>query len=189
MNKDTIYNVRNRSAGMVVYSIPEKNIRREFASGETKKISYEELELLTYQAGGRVLMENFLQIQSDEATANLNIHTEPEYKMTDEEIKELLLTGSMDAFLDCLDFAPVGVIDLIKQLAVSLPLNDMEKREAIKNKFGFDVTKAIENSKVDEEEDNFTASTSARRVKPAEEKASTPTRRATTNYKVVNTEE
>ena len=186
MDKNTMFNVRNRSAGMVVYSIPEKNIRREFASGETKKISFEELELLTYQAGGRTLMENFLQIQSDEATNNLNIHTEPEYKMTDEEIKNLMLNGSMDAFLDCLDFAPVGVIDLIKQLAVSLPLNDMEKREAIKNKFGFDVTKAIENSKIDEEENISTTMSSGRRVKIEEEKKA-PARR--TNYKVVDTQE
>ena len=91
-----------------------------------------------------------------------------------------------DDFLDCLDFAPVGVIDLIKQLAVSLPLNDMEKREAIKNKFGFDVTKAIENSKIDEEENISTAMSSGRRVKVEEEKKA-PARR--TNYKVVDTQE
>ena len=189
MDKNTIYNVRNRSAGIVGYSIPEKNILREFAPGETKRLTFEELELLTYQPGGRTLMENYLQIQSDEATENLNIHTEPEYKMSDEEIKNLMLNGSLDAFLDCLDFAPVGVIDLIKKLAVSLPLNDMEKREAIKNKFGFDVTKAIENSKADDEDDAaFTGTTNTRRVKVEEEKKA-PTRRATSNYKVVDTQE
>ena len=187
MEKNTMYNVRNRSAGMVGYAIPENNIIREFAPGETKKISFEELEKLTYQPGGRILMEQYLQIQSDIVTENLNIHTEPEYKMSDEEIKELMLNGSLDAFLDCLDFAPDGVIDLIKKLAVSIPLNDMEKREAIKNKFGFDVTKAIENSKVDDEDDLFTSTTSsARRVKVEEEKKA-PARR--TNYKVVDTQE
>ena len=34
---DIICNVKNRSAGMVVYRIPEMGIRREFAPGETKE--------------------------------------------------------------------------------------------------------------------------------------------------------
>jgi len=52
-------------------------------------------------------------------------------------------TGSLDEFLDCLDFAPEGVKDLIKNLAVDLPLNDVAKREAIFNKLGFNVDNAI----------------------------------------------
>jgi len=39
-----VYNVKNRSTSMVVYTIPENNIRREFMPGETKKISKEELD-------------------------------------------------------------------------------------------------------------------------------------------------
>lgn len=42
------FNVKNRSASVVVYKIPEENIRREFAPGESKRISYAELEKLTY---------------------------------------------------------------------------------------------------------------------------------------------
>jgi hypothetical protein len=41
--KDYYYNVKNRSAGVVIYKIPEQNIRRHFAIGETKRISYSEL--------------------------------------------------------------------------------------------------------------------------------------------------
>ena len=33
--------VKNRSASRIVYKIPENNIRREFAPGEVKVISYE----------------------------------------------------------------------------------------------------------------------------------------------------
>jgi hypothetical protein len=58
--KPSAYIVKNRSASKVVYRIPEANIRREFAPGESKKISYKELEQLSYQAGGREIMENFL---------------------------------------------------------------------------------------------------------------------------------
>lgn len=62
MDSNKIYIVKNRSDGMVVYSIPEKNIRREFSPGESKKISFEELEKLSFQSGGRALMQDYLQI-------------------------------------------------------------------------------------------------------------------------------
>jgi hypothetical protein len=73
-------------------------------------------------------MANFLQIADENVTNDLNIKTENEYYMSEEQIIELLREGSLDAFLDCLDYAPVGVMDLVKKYSVSLPLNDVEKR-------------------------------------------------------------
>ena len=44
--------IKNRSNGMVAYTIPElgnrTNVRREFAPKEVKTISFEELEALTF---------------------------------------------------------------------------------------------------------------------------------------------
>jgi len=90
----------------------------------------------------------------------------------------LLKTGSLEAFLDCLDFAPIGVIELVKKYAVSLPLTDYEKRKALEAKTGFNVDKAIENSGMEpdkKEEEKLKAS------------IETPTngRRTNTNYKVI----
>lgn len=144
MDSNKIYIVKNRSDGMVVYSIPEKNIRREFSPGESKKISFEELEKLSFQSGGRALMQDYLQILDQEVTDELGIRTEPEYFLDEQGVKTLLLTGSLDEFLDALDFAPDGVIDLIKKYAVELPLGDYQKRKALKEKTGFDVDKAIQ---------------------------------------------
>ena len=48
ITQTTMYNVKNRSSSMVVYKIPETNLRREFAPGETKRIPFGELEKLTY---------------------------------------------------------------------------------------------------------------------------------------------
>ena len=73
------------------------------------------------------------------------MNIEPEYNMSVEDVKKLMLEGSLDAFLDCLDFAPAGVIQIIKDLAVKLPLNDVAKRKAIKDKTNFDVDRAIAN--------------------------------------------
>lgn len=178
---DNKVSVKNRSSSMVVYTIPEKNIRREFMPAETKVLPYDELVDLSFQAGGRSIMENFLQVQAVNAREGLNLHTEPEYNMSEEDIKNLLLTGSNDALLDALDFAPIGVIDLIKQYAVSLPVNDMTKRQAIKDKTGFDVTKALAMNQPDPDEKQEGEIHKERRVKPA---ATTPQRRTTPEYEV-----
>lgn len=169
IKQDTMYNVKNRSSSVVVYRIPETNLRREFAPGETKKVPFGELEKLTYQEGGRELLENFLQILEEEVTSNLNVNREVEYNMNEQQIAALLQTGSLDAFLDALDFAPIGVIDLIKTMAVQLPLTDMAKRKALKEKTGFDVDKAlvhIEEEKAEEKAPAAPAS-NGRRVQPA----------------------
>ena len=153
ITENTTYNVKNRSSSVVVYRIPESNLRREFAPGETKKIPFGELEKLTYQQGGREMLEQFLQIVDEAVTQDLNVHREVEYDMSENQIKDLLLTGSIDAFLDALDFAPMGVIDLIKSLSVSLPLTDFNKRKVLKEKTGFDVDKALAHIEEEKEDD------------------------------------
>ena len=185
MGKNTMYNVKNRSASMVVYKIPENNIRREWQPGETKRIAFSELEKLSFQPGGRELMANFLQVIDEEVTEDLGIHREPEYDMSEEQIVELIRSGSYEAFLDALDFAPIGVIDLIKKYSVALPITDMNKRKALKEKTGFDVDKAIANDQADKAPeapaDTITPTPSG--AAPA------PGRRTTTNYKVVTPKE
>lgn len=159
------YTVKNRSASVVVYSIPEEGIRREFAPSEEKIISKEELDKLSFQAGGRELMANFLQIKNAQVREELGIHTEPEYDYSEEQIMELILNGSQDAFLDCLDFAPTGIIDLIKEMSVMLPMTDTRKIEALKNKTGFDLDVALKNKAAEAaEEESPVAETPTRRV-------------------------
>ena len=97
-------------------------------------------------------MTNMLQIQEIKATENLNIHTEPEYFMSEDDVVNMLLNGSVDELKDALDFAPKGVIQIIKDKAVELPLYDMRKRQAILEMTGFDVTAAIDNNAPDEDE-------------------------------------
>ena len=186
INQNTIYNVKNRSSSVVVYRIPEDNIRREFAPGEVKKISFGELEKLTYQQGGREMLEQFLQIVDEVATSNLNVHREIEYDMSENQVRDLLLKGSLDAFLDALDFAPIGVIDLIKSMSISLPLTDLNKRKALKEKTGFDVDKALIHLEEERAEENENATPSAAPERRVKTEAPAPGRRTTSNYKVVN---
>lgn len=173
-----MYNVKNRSASVVVCRIPELGVRKEFAPGETMKMSYDELEKLSYQAGGRELMANFLQIMEDKVNDNLGVPRENEYYMSEQQIIDLLRTGSIPAFEDCLDFAPIGVIDLVKKFAIDLPLTDTLKIRILKDKTGFDVERALVNA-----EDDKVAETIEQ--KAAEEQSAPAGRRTNTNYKVV----
>lgn len=185
-------NVKNRSGSHIVYSIPEMGVRRSFAPGETKKLTYEELEKLTYQPGGTALLASYLQISDVQAVNNLNMRVEPEYYMDERQVAQLLATGSLDQFLDTLDFAPEGVIDLIKRYAISMPLMDLQKREALKKKTGLDVTKALENiqaEKEDDEEKSIDDSRAPKQRRVKQEEAPAGRRTTAPKYNVVSKEE
>lgn len=144
LDKATIIKVSNRDNGSVGYTIPEMGIKRMFQKGEIKEVTMEELRKLSYLPGGQVIINECLIVHNEEALKELNPNYEPEYFYTEKEVTELLLHGSQAQFLDCLDFAPEGVIGLVKQLAVELEINDLAKRKAIFDKTGFNVTRAIE---------------------------------------------
>lgn len=177
MDRSTRIKVLNRDNGSVVYSIPEMNgLRRVYQSGETKEVTFEELQKLSYIPGGKELLaESLVILDNDEAVKELLGHTELEYKYTKKDVLRLLKEGSMDQFLDCLDFAPDGVKELIKSCAVQLPLNDVEKREAILQKLNFNVDNAVRIKKETQADIEVQEAPHERRVKPENK---TPTRRA-----------
>lgn len=158
--------VTNKSTGRVVYKVPDLNIRREFRPRETKKdIAVKELEGLAAQAGGRVILYNYLMIHEKDVIEYLiNGEVAPEYWLTEDKIPEWMNSCSLDEFKDALDFAPQGTKDLIRKYSVSLPLNDYSKRQAIKEMLGFDVTKAIENLGNEDENTASSVKTNTRRT-------------------------
>ena len=192
--------VTNRSASRVHYSVPELGIlSRDFQPGETKKISYAELEGLGFIPGGIDLIRDYLLIQDPTSRQELVGNVEPEYNMTAKEVKDLILTGSMDEWLDCLDFAPEGVLDLIKTLSVELPLTDTRKMQSFQDKTGVNLARMIQ-AKAEEEAERKAmeaqqaanneklAEQGRRRVKAQTEETATQnsTRRTTgSKYKVV----
>jgi hypothetical protein len=165
ISKDTILKVTNRNNGHTGYEVPDMNIYRHFSPNETKEVTMEEMRKLSYVAGGRELIASCLVINNQEAVRELLSEVEPEYFYTEKEVEQLLKVGSLDQLLDCLDYAPDGVIGLVKSMAVDMKLNDVSKRDAIKNKTGFDVSKAIE-IKIESEKADEVTETSSRRAAP-----------------------
>lgn len=179
MEGKKIVNVTNRSNGMVAYTLPEKNLTRTFGLRETKKIPYEEIEQAMSIPGGRELFMQYLLISDPTVVEDaINLPVEKEYYMTEDEIKEWMHSSSLPEFQDALDFAPTGVKDLIKKYAVELPLNDMNKREALKEQLHFDVTAAVQHV-TEEKEGEEIAATPQRRVQQPENATAPAGRRIT----------
>lgn len=167
IEKDTLIKVTNRDDGYLGYTIPDLgNLHRDFAPGESKNISFEELQKLSWIRGGDVLLKQYLRLDNDEAVRELLSDVEPEYYYTETDIKNLLNNGSLEQLQDCLDFAPVGVIELVKNIAVKEEISDVRKREAICKKTGLNITKAIEINKETVEENNTNGDVKVRRSTP-----------------------
>ncbi len=180
LENNYLVRIKNRFDGSVGYTIPDmSNLHRSFMPGEVKAITMEELRKLSYIPGGLRLLQDCLVILDEHARREIMNEVEPEYFLDESGIKDLLLNGSVDALLDCLDFAPAGVVSMLKKIAVEIELNDVKKRNAILEKTGFNVTKAIENRDVKTEAD----AAPVRRV-VEENKEENTGRRTTTNYKI-----
>lgn len=181
--------VTNRNNGYTGYQIPDTGVSRNFAPGESKRISKEELMQLSYIEGGEYLLKNYLIVNNDKTLEELNISVQPEYYYTEEEIKELLTTGSLDQLEDTLNFAPDGVIEIIKDMAVKTELPDTRKRKMISEKTGFNIDNAIRVNEVmaeDQIKDEHNEPIE-RKASPINVESDTPQRKAAPikKYKVV----
>lgn len=165
INDNKVISVLNRDNGYVGYKVPDLGIQRNFTPREKKDITFEELRKLSYVPGGKYILEHCLVIEDAEAVAALIGPVEPEYYYTDKEIEKLLIDGTLDQLQDCLDFAPKGTIELVKDLAVKLDIQNLAKREAIRAATGFNVTKAIEINK-ETEQGKEVEEEKTRRAKP-----------------------
>lgn len=188
--EEKIVRVTNRNAGWTGYLIPDTGVRRSFSPKEAKNIPLSELQQLQYVAGGDYILRNCLLINDMDALTALSMeNVEPEYFYTEDEVKKLLLEGSLDQLEDCLNFAPEGVIDLVKTVAVQIELPDIRKRNLISEKTGLNINNAItvntimnENNTTEEEKKETT-----RKATPITATESKPERKTVPvdKYKVV----
>jgi len=194
--------VRNRNNGSTGYTIPEKNLWRNFAPGETKRIPLQELQELQYQPGGEYTLKNLLIVEDQDALSILNMQVEPEYNYTESDIRNILLNGTLDQLRDFLDFAPAGGIEICKDIAVKEEIPDVRKRDIISQVTGFDINSAIMVNKIMDAEDEkpqeqkkerrtataatTTEGTKQRRAAIPETSSSTEEKPAAARYKILS---
>ena len=141
---EQLVKVTNRDNGFVGFQIPDMNIHRNFAPRESKQIALSELKALQFVPGGEFTLRNLLIVNDMSALSALNMaDVEPEYHYTEDDVRTLLHQGSLDQLEDALNFAPEGVINLIKDIAVKEEVADVRKRDLIYKKTGFNVNNAI----------------------------------------------
>lgn len=176
--------VENRSRAIVGFKIPDTKIPKRFVAGEIKEITMGELRQAVQIPGTRLTILNNLIIHDKSAVEELLPEAEPEYFYTVKDVDFLLEQGTLDQLKDALDFAPEGVVSLIKERAVKNELNDVKKREAILEATNFNVTGAIEINHLAQVDDKSENNTKVRRAsllgENEETQVSAPARRAAT---------
>lgn len=154
LNGTVLVDVYNIAGFPVGYELPELNISRTFNPREVKKISVKELRALEYARGGRKLLTKYLAVHNEELLEEFGMEVEAEYYWTEDDVRKLLLSTEADSLprlQDALEFAPAGIVEVIKRLAVEMEINDMSKRQAIIDATGFNVNNAIRIQQEDRE--------------------------------------
>lgn len=178
VDKNKEIKLTNRDNGEVGYTIPDLRLHRSFTPGETKTVTFNEIEQLAWSRGGLQLLKHYLIIQDKEAAEEILGRVEPEYYYTKDTVKTLLTEGTLEQLQDTLEFAPKGVIDLVKKEAVDLPVNNVAMRDEILKKTNFNVDKAVEIKKASLEDGAEEETTSTRRAAPVTAKVTETGRKA-----------
>ena len=190
LDKNTLIKITNRYNGMAGYDVEDLGVNRLFMAGETKEVTMEEIRKLSYSIGGMNLLKKYFILDNKEAVAEILGVVEPEYYYTEEEVRKLLMTGSLEELQDCLDFAPEGTIELVKKVAVETKLNDIQKRKAILTATGFNIDTAVminEETEDEKEEETKTRRVSTASTTPVATSAGRRTAAPNINYKVIST--
>lgn len=181
--------VYNRTGGSLAYNIEAlRTIRHWPKPGDYLNIGIDELIELKTVPGGMYILEHCVKIDDDEALKAIfdDRDVEPEYKYGVEEVDYLLYEGTLEQLLDALDYAPEGVLDLIKTRSKNKLPNTTAKVSAINEKFGFDLNKVVELAKsVAQDDEEKEEVVSARRATPVQTEKDKGRRTTPPVYKVV----
>ena len=96
-----------------------------FVPGESKDLSEQELNALWQIDGGASLLRNELMVQDEEWVNKMMPYAPIEYFWLVSDVDKCILEDSLELFKETLEYAPTGVIDLIKARAWQLPMTDL----------------------------------------------------------------
>lgn len=145
---DELVTVTNITRSPIGYTLSSNNVRRIIAGGATVKVTADELRNLNLESGGNVLIKDYLRVNNRDLALEFGISEDlfdHEYNWGREKIDDVLLNGSMDEFLDALDFAPHRVINMLVERAVELEAPDNNKLNALSKRTALNISSMIEN--------------------------------------------
>lgn len=174
-------NMMNSPSG---YKLPNGTFRR-FAPNATMTVTAGEVREASNMPGAVQLFQNYIRINDKDLANELGVSEDSydnEYSWTRENIVSSLTTQPIEVLLDALDLAPDAVKESIVDLAVELEIPDINRRKAIFEATGQDVTKMIEVKnayKGKDEAKGEPAAAPARRASTAKKTSSTASTRRT----------
>ena len=154
--------VFNNSTGDVGYTIPNRNVRRNWLPKQTLPIAVDELQEGLYDFGIEVLFkEGILQIASleeriavglasgktNEDTKKIDVTDDLTGIYNQEQILTALKSDKLIDLITLLKDAQPGVKETLIDLAIDNEITDMKKVEQIKKYTGTDVMIIIQNRK------------------------------------------
>nr|DAX32808.1 MAG TPA: hypothetical protein [Caudoviricetes sp.] len=145
---DELVTVTNITRSPIGYTLSSNNVRRIIAGGATVKVTADELRNLNLESGGDVLIKDYLRVNNRNLALEFGISEDlfdHEYNWDREKIDDVLLNGSMNEFLDALDFAPHRVIDMLVERAVELEAPDNNKLNALSKRTSLDIPSMVRN--------------------------------------------
>nr|DAF55227.1 MAG TPA: hypothetical protein [Siphoviridae sp. ctZHD14] len=124
-------------------------VSRHFAPHQVINITAGELRELTYERGGLILLQNYLQVGNQKLAQEFGISSDMiEYNWTEKDVIDALTTSDIDILLDALDFAPDGIVEELKNKAIELEIADNNRIMAINKRLGVDISQIIKNKHV-----------------------------------------
>lgn len=139
--------IRNLVNYPVVIITPIHKKRIELPAHGQTEIRVGDVRECSYDQGCRNIFRNYIQICNETLAQEFGIGADVvEYNWSDAEITAALTTADINVLLDALDYAPDGIKEAIVDKAVELEIPDINRRKAIYDILGIDVTQRIENA-------------------------------------------
>ena len=177
INDAEIVPVKNLMSYQVGYRTLN-GVSRHFAPHQVINITAGELRELTYERGGLILLQNYLQVGNKKLAQEFGISDDMvEYNWTEKNIIDTLTTSDIDILLDALDFAPDGIVEELKNKAIELEISDNNRINAINKRLGVDISQIIKNKHV---YDDTTEAAEQPKQRRSTSKTTTTSRRRTT---------
>ena len=182
---DDLVQITNMMDFPAGYVVDLTGVRRVLPPHASFRVKAGELRELSYQLGGIDILQNYIRVcnRSLALEFGIDVNDQVEYNWTEADVDRCLLNDDIDVLLDALDFAPDGIKQLIVDRAIKLEIPDVNKRQAIKDAMGTDITSAIENRHAYDDQEETEEKKPARRRRTssaAEAESPAPNRRRVT---------
>lgn len=163
---NTLIEVWNNLGWGVSY-VTDKATRTWQLTGSMKKIPFGELiEALSFRGNRRLFEEGALLIKDNEVRIQLDLPELNEYILDLEQIKDLLKTGDMAKIEDFLQYCSNMALGTFVQVAIELPVRDLELARLISSYANVDLLSAIQEKIETGEETNKMASPDKDKPRP-----------------------